>query len=98
MLLAAIELPCNKELALWLAAGIFSCSTLLMAVTRPQVQLQQRNLDAVLRLSNLVVLGVCIAKQQEMQEAEFEGFSSDETVRVILSGNQEAKGHGEKRL
>ena len=30
--------------------------------------------------------------QQEMQEAEFEGFSSDETVRVILSGNQEAKG------
>ena len=30
--------------------------------------------------------------QKEMQEAEFEGFSSDETVRVVLSGNQEAKG------
>ena len=30
--------------------------------------------------------------QKEMQEAEFEGFSSDETVRVTLSGNQEAKG------
>jgi DNA-binding protein YbaB len=30
--------------------------------------------------------------QKEMQEAEFEGFSSDETVRVVMSGNQEAKG------
>jgi len=30
--------------------------------------------------------------QKEMQEAEFEGFSEDETVRVVMSGNQEAKG------
>ena len=30
--------------------------------------------------------------QKEMNEAEFEGFSSDETVRVVLSGSQEPKG------
>lgn len=29
--------------------------------------------------------------QKEMNEAEFEGFSSDETVRVVLSGQQEPK-------
>ena len=36
------------------------------------------------------------AKMQEqakmIQQAEFEGFSSDETVRVVLSGSQEPKG------
>ena len=30
--------------------------------------------------------------QKELAEAEFEGFSSDETVRVVMSGQQEAKG------
>jgi DNA-binding YbaB/EbfC family protein len=29
--------------------------------------------------------------QQELAEAEFDGYSSDETVRVIMSGNQEPK-------
>ena len=29
--------------------------------------------------------------QQELAEAEFEGFSADETVRVVMSGNQEPK-------
>ena len=30
--------------------------------------------------------------QEELAAAEFEGFSSDETVRVIVSGNQEPRG------
>ncbi len=29
--------------------------------------------------------------QQELAEAEFDGYSSDETVRVVMSGNQEPK-------
>jgi DNA-binding protein YbaB len=29
--------------------------------------------------------------QEELAVAEFEGFSSDETVRVVMSGNQEPK-------
>jgi DNA-binding YbaB/EbfC family protein len=29
--------------------------------------------------------------QQELALAEFEGFSSDESVRVVMSGNQEPK-------
>ena len=29
--------------------------------------------------------------QEELSRAEFEGFSSDESVRVVMSGNQEPK-------
>jgi DNA-binding YbaB/EbfC family protein len=29
--------------------------------------------------------------QEELAQSEFEGYSSDETVRVVMSGNQEPK-------
>lgn len=29
--------------------------------------------------------------QEELSAAEFEGFSSDESVRVVMSGNQEPR-------
>ena len=29
--------------------------------------------------------------QEELSKAEFDGYSADETVRVVLSGNQEPK-------
>lgn len=30
--------------------------------------------------------------QEELSKAEFDGYSADETVRVVMSGNQEPRG------
>ena len=46
----------------------------------------------VVKKAQALVSERAVVVQKELAAAEYEGFSADETVRVVVSGNQEPRG------